>query len=70
MHLSKDMFITNSPEVMLPATRGAEVLYGNVIKPLVGNIKAKAQQSTGTSQPFQKQSEGFSAAAPSSFERE
>lgn len=54
---------------MLPATRGAEVLYANVLRPLAGNIKAKAQGSS----PFQqKQTEGFSTAgttAPSSFER-
>lgn len=57
--------------VFLPATRGAEVLYANVIRPAVGNVKARTQSST-SSNPFQK-TEGFSTAgttAPSSFERE
>lgn len=56
---------------MLPATRGAEVLYANVLRPLAGNIKAKAQGSSPF--PQQKATEGFSTAgttAPSSFERE
>ena len=55
---------------MLPATRGAEVLYTNVIRPVVGNVKVRAQ---GSSNPFSKPAEGFSTAgttAPSSFERE
>jgi receptor expression-enhancing protein 5/6 len=59
---------------MLPATRGAEVLYANVLRPLASNVKAKAQGSNSTSSSFQqKTSEGFSTAgttAPSSFERE
>jgi receptor expression-enhancing protein 5/6 len=59
--------------VMLPATRGAEVLYINVVRPALGNVKSKVQSSSSTtgSNPFQK--DGFSAAgttAPSSFERE
>ena len=41
---------------MLPATRGAEVLYTNVVRPALGNVKAKAQQQTGSSNPFQKDS--------------
>jgi len=56
--------------VMLPATRGAEVLYANVLRPLASNVKAKAQGSNSTF--AQKPSEGFSTAgttAPSSFER-
>lgn len=55
---------------MLPATRGAEVLYANVLRPLAKNVKAKAQGSNSTF--AQKPSEGFSTAgttAPSSFER-
>ena len=61
--------------VMLPATRGAAVLYINVVRPALGNIKSKTSNSSSTSStgsnPFQK--DGFSAAgttAPSSFERE
>ena len=64
---------------MLPATRGAEVLYGSVLRPLAGNIKAKAQGSS-TSQFQQKPTAGFNTTntgfnaagttAPSSFERE
>lgn len=42
--------------LMLPATRGAEVLYVNVVRPALGNVKAKAQQQTGSSNPFQKDS--------------
>lgn len=61
--------------VMLPATRGAEVLYYNVVRPMVGNVKARTQSSTGsTNNPFAKtQTEGFNMAgttAPSSFEHE
>ena len=55
---------------MLPATRGAEVLYFNVVRPLVGHVKQRAQ--TASSPPFNK-TEGFNMAgttAPSSFERE
>jgi len=58
--------------LMLPATRGAEVLYFNVVRPLVGNVKARTQGTTGSTNPFNK-SEGFSMAgttAPSSFEHE
>jgi hypothetical protein len=55
---------------MLPATRGAEVLYANVLRPLASNVKHRAQ---GSNSAFaQKPSEGFSTAgttAPSSFER-
>lgn len=57
---------------MLPATRGAEVLYYNVVRPVLGNVKARTQGSSGTN-PFNKQSEGFNMAgttAPSSFEHE
>jgi len=53
---------------MLPATRGAEVLYANVLRPLIGQAKAR----TGTTNNPFKQTEGFSTAgttAPSSFER-
>lgn len=56
--------------VFLPATRGAEILYASVLRPLAGNIKAKAQGSSPF--PQQKTTEGFNAAgttAPSSFER-
>ena len=61
---------------MLPATRGAEVLYQNVLRPVLGNLKARAQggastSSTTNNNPFNK-TEGFSMAgttAPSSFER-
>jgi len=56
--------------LMLPATRGAEVLYSNVIRPVVGNVKVRAQ---GSSNPFSKPAEGFNMAgttAPSSFEHE
>jgi receptor expression-enhancing protein 5/6 len=59
---------------MLPATRGAEVLYINVVRPALGNVKARAQQQTGTTNPFQKDSgSSFNPAgttATSSFERE
>ena len=62
--------------VMLPATRGAEVLYHNVLRPLVSNVKARTQSqgpsSATNNNPFSKP-EGFSMAgttAPSSFERE
>lgn len=59
--------------VMLPATRGAEVLYFNVLRPVIGNVKARTQSSTGSTNPFSKQeTQGFSMAgttAPSSFER-
>lgn len=63
-----------TPSVMLPATRGAEVLYYNVLRPLLSNVKARTQgsSSTSTNNPFNK-TEGFSMAgttAPSSFERE
>lgn len=58
---------------MLPATRGAEVLYHNVLRPMLAQAKNRTQGgSVGSSNPF-KQSEGFSMAgttAPSSFERE
>lgn len=57
---------------MLPATRGAEVLYGSVLRPLARNVKAKAQGSSSSGFQ-QKTTEGFNAAgttAPSSFERE
>lgn len=63
---------TSNFAVMLPATRGAEVLYVNVVRPALGNVKARAQRETGSTNPFQKDS-GFNAAgttAPSSFERE
>lgn len=56
--------------LMLPATRGAETLYFNLVRPLVGNVKARAQSSS--TNPFNK-AEGFSMAgttAPSSFEHE
>jgi len=57
--------------LMLPATRGAEVLYANVLRPLASNVKHRAQ---GSNSAFaQKPSEGFSTAgttAPSSFEHE
>lgn len=58
---------------MLPATRGAEVLYINVVRPALGNVKSRVQSSNSSvaSNPFQK--DGFNAAgttAPSSFERE
>ena len=58
---------------MLPATRGAEVLYYNVVRPVFGNVKARANSTSpvaGTN-PFQK--DGFNSAgttAPSSFEHE
>ena len=51
---------------MLPSTRGAEVLYYNVVRPVLGNVKARTGVSSGSTQ-------GFSMAgttAPSSFERE
>ena len=64
---------------MLPATRGAEVLYGSVLRPLAQNVKHKAQGSN-TSSFQQKATEGFNTTnsgfnsagttAPSSFERE
>jgi receptor expression-enhancing protein 5/6 len=58
---------------MLPATRGAEVLYHNVLNPVLSNVKARAQGgSTTSNNPFNK-NEGFNMAgttAPSSFERE
>lgn len=65
---------------MLPATRGAEVLYGSVLRPLARNVKDKAQGSS-TSSFQQKATQGFNTAntsgfntagttAPSSFERE
>ncbi|ORX39016.1 membrane organization and biogenesis-related protein [Kockovaella imperatae] len=56
--------------LMLPATRGAEILYTNVLRPIVGNVKTRTQ---GSSNPFNKPAEGFNMAgttAPSSFERE
>ena len=60
--------------VMLPATRGAEVLYINVVRPALGNVKARAQRETGSTNPFQKDSgSSFNPAgttATSSFERE
>ncbi|KAL7421239.1 ER membrane protein DP1/Yop1 [Cryptotrichosporon argae] len=55
--------------LFLPATRGAEVLYANVLRPVLGNVKARAQGTSGTN-PFNKPAEGFSTAAPSSFEHE
>ncbi len=58
-------------QVMLPATRGAEVLYHNVLRPVLAQNKGRATGAAGTN-PF-KQSEGFNMAgttAPSSFERE
>ncbi len=60
---------------MLPATRGAEVLYHNVLRPVLSNVKARTQglsSTTSSTNPFNK-TEGFSMAgttAPSSFERE
>ncbi|ORY24795.1 TB2/DP1, HVA22 family-domain-containing protein [Naematelia encephala] len=60
--------------LMLPATRGAETLYYHVVRPVVGNITKKAQGSTGSANPFNKEpTSGFSMAgttAPSSFEHE
>lgn len=50
---------------MLPATRGAEVVYHNVVRPLVGQAKARPAATN----PFNKP-EGYTTAAPSSFERE
>ncbi|CAD6567648.1 MAG: ER membrane protein DP1/Yop1 [Tremellales sp. Tagirdzhanova-0007] len=62
--------------LMLPATRGAEVLYHNVLRPLLSNVKARTQSqgpsSATNNNPFSKP-EGFSTAgttAPSSFEHE
>ena len=51
--------------VMLPATRGAEVLYVNVIRPAVGNVKTRVQ-SPSTSSSFNP----AGTTAPSSFEHE
>ncbi|GFZ47478.1 Protein YOP1 [Saitozyma sp. JCM 24511] len=51
--------------LMLPATRGAEVVYHNVVRPLVGQAKARPAATN----PFNKP-EGYTTAAPSSFERE
>ena len=53
---------------MLPATRGAEVLYINVIRPVVGNVKTRVQAPSSSASTT-----GFNPAgttAPSSFERE
>lgn len=50
---------------MLPATRGAEVLYVNVIRPAVGNVKTRVQ-SPSTSSSFNP----AGTTAPSSFEHE
>ncbi|KAK8843393.1 protein YOP1 [Kwoniella newhampshirensis] len=58
--------------LMLPATRGAEVLYHNVLRPLIGNVKTRAQATTGQTNPFAKD-QSFNPAgttAPSSFEHE
>ncbi|KAK4686705.1 receptor expression-enhancing protein 5/6, partial [Tremellales sp. Uapishka_1] len=58
--------------LMLPATRGAEVLYTNVLRPVIGNVKARNNIGSSTTNPFNKDT-GFSAAgttAPSSFEHE
>jgi len=59
--------------LMLPATRGAEVLYHNVLRPVLSNVKSRTQGSSSNSNnPFNK-TEGFSMAgttAPSSFEHE
>ena len=59
---------------MLPATRGAEVLYHNVLNPVLTNVKVRTQGTSGSTSnnPFNK-TEGFNMAgttAPSSFERE
>ncbi|WWC64131.1 protein YOP1 [Kwoniella dejecticola CBS 10117] len=60
--------------LMLPATRGAEVLYYNVLRPVLGNVKAKSQANIGQTNPFAKDtSSNFNPAgttAPSSFEHE
>ncbi|EIW67141.1 protein YOP1 [Tremella mesenterica] len=59
--------------LMLPATRGAEVLYFNVVRPVFGNVKARATASSTNTNPFTKDASGFSMAgttAPSSFEHE
>lgn len=58
--------------LMLPATRGAEVLYINVVRPALGNVKAKTQGSS-TSTSSAAGTNPFSAAgttAPSSFEHD
>ncbi|WWD21089.1 protein YOP1 [Kwoniella shandongensis] len=58
--------------LMLPATRGAEVLYQNVLRPVIGNVKTRTQASTGQTNPFAKD-QSFNPAgttAPSSFEHE
>ena len=52
--------------LMLPATRGAEVLYINVIRPVVGQLQARVQSTTTNNNPFAAPT----ATAPSSFERE
>jgi len=45
--------------LMLPATRGAEVLYYNVVRPLVGSVKARTQSSSASTNSFSKPAEGF-----------
>ncbi|KAK1922493.1 TB2/DP1, HVA22 family-domain-containing protein [Papiliotrema laurentii] len=52
--------------LMLPATRGAEILYSNVIRPAIGNVKARAQAPSSSSTGFNP----AGTTAPSSFEHE
>lgn len=53
--------------VFLPATRGAEVLYFNVIRPFV--VKGSSRPAAPATSSFSTSSTGAAAAAPSSFER-
>ncbi|OWZ73699.1 protein YOP1 [Cryptococcus neoformans] len=58
--------------LMLPATRGAEILYFHFLRPMVGNVKSRSQASFGTSDPLAKE-HSFNPAgttAPSSFAHE
>ncbi|WOO83490.1 Protein YOP1 [Vanrija pseudolonga] len=54
--------------LFLPATRGAEVLYFNVIRPFV--VKGASRPAAPATSSFSTSSTGAAAAAPSSFEHE
>ena len=58
--------------LFLPATRGAETLYFNVIRPVAGNIGLRSQPTFGssTSSSTFGSSNTVPAAAPSSFAHE
>lgn len=65
--------------VFLPGTRGAETLYFNVLRPVLGNVKARVNAPTASSTGFGSSTSfstgttapsSFGTTAPSSFERE